>query len=51
MLRGAIENRPGYFTAMTALGVTLQAKNQVGRRAFNSAVIMIGAVTTKYAHR
>lgn len=32
MLRGAIENRPGYSSAMTSLGVTLQAKNQASRR-------------------
>ncbi|CAM9959572.1 unnamed protein product [Ectocarpus sp. 12 AP-2014] len=29
MLRGAIENRPGYHSAMTSLGVTLQAKDQL----------------------
>lgn len=31
MLRGAIANHPGYSSAMAALGVTLQAKNQVTR--------------------
>ncbi|CAM9749410.1 unnamed protein product, partial [Ectocarpus sp. 6 AP-2014] len=29
MLRGAIENRPGYHSAMTSLGATLQAKDQL----------------------
>lgn len=33
MFRGAIENNPGYVEAMKSLAVTLQAKNQVGRRA------------------